>query len=107
MASVCFERAAVERRAASGFQREFFSVNDIANFESDILPSKGSSIHSEGGFVPYEVVILTGGLNILSEGGIMPSEVAGQSSVFQEHGICFGGGVIHLLVRHDTFERAA
>ena len=79
----------------------------MAHFKSDIMPSKGGSIHSEGGLVPYEVVILTGGFNILSEGGIMPSEVAGQGGVFQEHGICFGGGVIHLFVRHDTFGRAA
>ena len=83
MASACFERAAVERRAASGFQREFISVNDIAQFESDIMPSKGGSIHSEGGLVSYEVVILTGWFNLLSEGGIMPSEVAGRAAYFR------------------------
>ena len=64
-------------------------MNNISHFESDMMPSKGSSIHSEGGLVSYEVVILTVGFNILSEGGIMPSEVAGQGSVFQELGICF------------------
>ena len=63
-------------------------MNDIADFESDIMPSKRGSIHSEGDLVPYEVVILTGGFDI-SEGGIMPSEVAGQGGVFQELGICF------------------
>ena len=41
-----------------------FSVNDMAHFESDIMPSKGGSILSEGGLVSYEVVILTGGFNI-------------------------------------------
>ena len=79
MASVCLERAAVDRRAATSFQREtLFLVKDTAHFESDIMPSKGGSILSEGGLVPYEVVILTGRFNILSEGGIMPSEMAGQ-----------------------------
>ena len=58
-------------------------MNDMAHFKSDIMPSKGGSIHSEGGLVPYEVVILTGGFNILSEGGIMPSEVAGRAAYFR------------------------
>ena len=57
MASVCLVRAAVDGRAATSFQREFFfTVNDIAHFENDIMPSKGGSILSEGGLVPYEVV---------------------------------------------------
>ena len=33
---------------------------------------------SEGGLVPYEAVILTGGFDILSEDGIMSAEVAGR-----------------------------
>ena len=79
-------------------------MNDIAHFGSDVMPSKGGSILSEGGLVPYEVAISTGGFNILSEGDVIPSEVAGR---------CISGArylfwrCIHLFVRHDTFERAA
>ena len=52
MVSVCLVRAAVDRRAATSFQREaLFLVNDMAHFESDIMPSKGDSILSEGGLV--------------------------------------------------------
>ena len=74
----------------------FFSVNDIAQFESDIIPSKGGSIFSDGGLVPYEVVIFTGRFNIFSRGRYHALR-GWQGGVFQEHGICFGGGVIHLL----------
>ena len=68
------ERAVVDRRAVTCFQIavHFFSVNDMAHFESDIMPSKGVSMISEGGLVPYEIVILTGGSKIISEGGIVP-----------------------------------
>ena len=41
MASVCLVRVAVDRRAAKSFQWEaLLLVNDIAHFESDIMPSK-------------------------------------------------------------------
>ena len=54
MASVCLVRAAVDRKAATSFQTEFFfTVHNIAHFENDIMPSKGDSILSEGGLVPY------------------------------------------------------
>ena len=53
-------------------------LNDIAHFESGLMPSNGGSILSAGGLAPSEVIILTGGFNILSEAGIMPSEVAGR-----------------------------
>ena len=94
-------------------------MNDIAHFESDVMPSKGGSIISDGGLVPYEVVILTGGFNIYIydqraalclqrwQGGVCLSSKDSGRLLFQEHGICFGGGVIQLFVRHGTFERAA
>ena len=30
-----------------------------------------------------------------------------QGGVFQDHGICFGGGAVPFVVRYDTFGRAA
>ena len=107
VASVCLVRVAYDRSAATSFQEEAsFLLNDIAHFESDIMPSKGGSILSEGGLVPYDVVILTGGFNILLEGGIMPSEMAERRISGARH-FFFLGGLIHLFLRHDTFERAA
>ena len=52
----------------------FLPVNGKAHFESDTMHSKGDSKFSEGDLVPYEVVILTGGVNIFLECGIMPLE---------------------------------
>ena len=46
----------------------------MTHFESDLTASKGGSRLSGGGLAPYEIVILTGGLNMFSEGRIMPSE---------------------------------
>ena len=77
MASVSLGRAAVDRRAATCFQREVFLLNDSI-LKSDIMPSDGGSVLSEGGSVRYEVVILTEGFNILSEGSITPPEVVGR-----------------------------
>ena len=57
VALVCLVRAAVDRKATRRIQRVvFFSVNDIAHFESDIMPSKGGSILLDGGLVTFEAV---------------------------------------------------
>ena len=52
----------------------FFSANDMASLESDVMPSNGGSILSGGGLILYEVVILTEGAITFSEGDVIPSE---------------------------------
>ena len=77
MATMCLVMATVDRRAATCFQRAVnFLVNDMANFENDIIPSEGGNMFFEGGLVPNEIVILASGYNTFSEAGFILQRVA-------------------------------
>ena len=98
MASVCLVREAADRRTLSNMFSEggtFFSVNDMAHFESDIMTSKGGSILSEGISILYSRRIYRKVQYIFR--GRYHAFRGRQGSIFQEHGICLGGGAIHLL----------
>ena len=82
------------------------SVSDMAHFEGDIMPSKGSSMLSEGGSVPYEVVVWTGeGSTYFQRTVSCLQRVAGR--LILEARYLFWRWCHRFIVRHGTFGRAA